>query len=39
MNYQPLRTDKLLSGGPALSYDNNIRIVLAGQGYIYTHGL
>ena len=34
MNYQPITTDKLLSGDLALSYDDNIEIVLAEQVYI-----
>ena len=34
MNYQPITTDKLLSGDPALQYDDNIEIVLAVQEYI-----
>ena len=34
MNYQPITNDKLLSGDPALSYDDNIEIVLAVQEYI-----
>ena len=33
MNYQPITTDKLLSGDPALSYGDNIEIVLAVQKY------
>ena len=34
MNYQPITTDKLLSGDSALQYDDNIEIVLAVQEYI-----
>ena len=34
MNYQPITTDKLLSGDSALSYDDNIEIMLAVQEYI-----
>ena len=33
MNYQPITTDKLLSGDPALSYDDNFEIMLAVQEY------
>ena len=34
MKYPPLTTEKLLSGDPALTYENNVEIILAVQGYI-----
>ena len=34
MKYPPLTTEKLLSGDPALTYKNNVEIILAVQGYI-----
>ena len=34
LKYQPITTEKLLSGDPALPFDNNTEILLVVQEYI-----
>ena len=34
MKYPPLTTEKLIVRRPALTYENNVEIILAVQGYI-----